>query len=97
MRQRLAVVVPAYNEADGIDEFHLRLCAVLQRLDCATQVIYVDDGSADETWSRLDALARRDPAVVAIRLSRNFGKELAMTAGLDAVDADAAVVIDADL
>ncbi len=97
MRSCLAVVVPAYNEADGIDEFHQRLGDVLGRLDLDSRVIYVDDGSADTTWQRIEALAADDRRVLGIKLSRNFGKELAMTAGLDAVDADAAVVIDADL
>jgi polyisoprenyl-phosphate glycosyltransferase len=97
MRDRLAVVVPAHNEADGLVEFHDRLAAVLDGLDVAGEVIYVDDGSRDATWACIRALSAADPRVTGIKLSRNFGKELALTAGLDAVDADAAVVIDADL
>lgn len=93
----LAIVVPAYNEAQVIDSFHSRLGAVLDAIDASTHVVYVDDGSQDETWARLCALAGQDPRVEAIRLSRNFGKEAALTAGLDHVDADAVVVIDADL
>jgi glycosyltransferase involved in cell wall biosynthesis len=93
----LAIVVPAYNEAQVIDSFHARLGAVLDGLDARAQVIYVDDGSHDETWSLLCGLAEGDARVEAIRLSRNFGKEAALTAGLDATDADAVVVIDADL
>jgi polyisoprenyl-phosphate glycosyltransferase len=97
MRQSLAVVVPAYNEEDGLDEFHQRLAAVLDGLPFDHRVIYVDDGSRDATWATIAALSERDPRVAGLKLSRNFGKELALTAGLDAVDADAAVVIDADL
>ncbi|MDQ0011522.1 glycosyltransferase involved in cell wall biosynthesis [Luteibacter jiangsuensis] len=93
----LAIVVPAYNEAQVIDSFHSRLGAVLDAIDATAHIVYVDDGSQDETWARLCALADRDPRVEAMRLSRNFGKEAALTAGLDHVDADAVVVIDADL
>ncbi|MCX7512907.1 glycosyltransferase family 2 protein [Frateuria hangzhouensis] len=93
----LTVVVPAYNEAAVIDAFHLRLGDVLDTLalDCA--VLYVDDGSTDGTWLAIEALLARDPRVRALKLSRNFGKEAALTAGLDHVAEGAAVVIDADL
>lgn len=93
----LAVVVPAYNEAQVIGTFHARLAGVLDGVDAACRIIYVDDGSSDDTWPMVVALAEEDPRVEALRLSRNFGKEAAMTAGLDAADADAVVVIDADL
>jgi polyisoprenyl-phosphate glycosyltransferase len=97
MRQSLAVVIPAYNEADGLVEFHQRLGAVLDGLALDSRVIYVDDGSRDATWATIAGLSSSDPRVTGLKLSRNFGKELALTAGLDAVDADAVVVIDADL
>ncbi len=97
MTQTLAVVVPAYNEAEGLAQFHARLVAVLDRLDLVATVVYVDDGSRDATWSVMAGLAAADARVHALRLSRNFGKELALTAGLDAADADAVLVIDADL
>jgi glycosyltransferase involved in cell wall biosynthesis len=96
-RQSLAVVVPAYNEGEGLHAFHARLAPVLDGLDLDSRVIYVDDGSKDDTWAVMQALAASDPRVATLRLSRNFGKELAMTAGLDYADADAVVVIDADL
>jgi glycosyltransferase involved in cell wall biosynthesis len=97
MRETVAVVVPAYNEADGLEQFHARLAPVLAGLDTDARVLYVDDGSRDATWDVIRRIADRDPQVAALRLSRNFGKELALTAGLDAVDADAVIVIDADL
>ena len=97
MTYSLAIVVPAYNEAQVIDDFHARMGAVLDGLAAASRIIYVDDGSGDDTWTLIEAIAQRDARVVALRLSRNFGKEAAMTAGLDAADADAVVVIDADL
>ena len=94
---RLTVVVPAYNESAVLDAFHARLSRVLDELPLDCDVLYVDDGSTDSTWLLMTALAARDDRTGAIKLSRNFGKEAALTAGLDQVDADAAIVIDADL
>lgn len=94
---QLTVVVPAYNEAAGLAAFHQRLSAVLDGLGLDCRVLYVDDGSRDATWAAIESLVADDDRVDALRLSRNFGKEAAMTAGLDHCDADAVVVIDADL
>lgn len=94
----LTVVVPAYNESEGLRAFHERLGAVFAKiddLDCS--VLYVDDGSRDDTWAIMCELRAADPRVAVLKLSRNFGKELALTAGLDHATADAVVVIDADL
>ncbi len=96
-RQTLTVVVPAYNEAAVLAQFHARLAAVLDGLDVDAGVLYVDDGSRDATWQVIGELARADARVAALKLARNFGKEAALTAGLDQVDADAVLVIDADL
>jgi glycosyltransferase involved in cell wall biosynthesis len=92
----LGIVIAAYNEADALPGMHARLSRVLDELGLPAQVVYVDDGSRDATWAVLSGLAAADPRVRAMRLSRNFGKELALTAGLDHVDADAVVVLDAD-
>ncbi|MCW8807145.1 MAG: glycosyltransferase family 2 protein, partial [Rhodanobacter sp.] len=94
---QLTIVVPAYNESAVLRTFHQRLAKVLDELPLDASVLYVDDGSADDTWAIIEALAAEDPRTGAIKLSRNFGKEAALTAGLDHVTADAAVVIDADL
>jgi polyisoprenyl-phosphate glycosyltransferase len=94
---RLTVVVPAYNESAVLATFHERLSKVLDQLPLPCDVLYVDDGSRDDTWSIMQSLAATDPRTGALKLSRNFGKEAALTAGLDHVTADAAVVIDADL
>lgn len=95
--QTLAVVVPAYNESEGLREFQRRVGLVFDALDLQCSVLYVDDGSRDDTWQVMESLRAADPRVGTLKLSRNFGKELALTAGLDHVDADAVVVIDADL
>jgi polyisoprenyl-phosphate glycosyltransferase len=94
---RLTVVVPAYNEAAVLEIFHARLVRVLEELPLECDVLYIDDGSSDTTWQLIEGLAASDPRTGALKLSRNFGKEAALTAGLDHVDTDAAVVIDADL
>jgi glycosyltransferase involved in cell wall biosynthesis len=95
-RQTLTVVVAAYNEEAVLALLHARLAAVLDGLDLDSRVLYVDDGSRDRTWPVLEELAAGDSRVSLLRLSRNFGKELALTAGLDQVDSDAALVLDAD-
>lgn len=95
--KHLAVVVPAYNESEGLREFQRRIGLVFDGLDMHCSVLYVDDGSRDDTWEVMESLRAADARVATLKLSRNFGKELALTAGLDHVDADAVVVIDADL
>lgn len=94
----LSIVVPTYNEEDVILEFHRRLSAVLDHANIdQVEIIYVNDGSSDKTLPLLLSRARDDERVQVLDLSRNFGKEAAMTAGLDTARGDAVVVIDADL
>src|SRR3546814_11522959 len=76
----LSVIIAAFNEQDALPAMHERLAAVLATLDLDTHVLYVDDGSRDQTWAVLESLAAHDPRVGLLRLSRNFGKELALTA-----------------
>ena len=92
----LSVVVPIYNEADNIGPFLQRLERALDGLDGGYEVVCVDDGSTDGSAERLIEERRRNPAIKLVRLSRNFGKELALTAGLDHAGGAAVVVIDAD-
>ncbi len=93
----LSVVVPVYNEEDVLREFHARLARVLDPLPMTAEIVYVNDGSSDGTLALLQALREADPRIAILDLSRNFGKELALTAGLDYACGDAVVVIDADL
>ncbi|HEY5972996.1 MAG TPA: glycosyltransferase family 2 protein, partial [Pseudoxanthomonas sp.] len=96
-RDRLTVVVAARNEAKALPVLHPRISAVLKRLDDVDgRVLYVDDGSTDGTWEVMQRLASQDPCVSLLRLSRNFGKELALTAGLDQVESGAVLILDAD-
>ncbi|CAM5770761.1 glycosyl transferase family 2 [Labrys miyagiensis] len=91
-----SVVVPCFNEAEVLDEFHRRLCRVMEALE-SWEVVYVNDGSTDATLACQAALHRSDPRVVVVNLSRNFGKEIATTAGLDQARGEAVILIDADL
>ncbi len=92
----LSVVVPVYNERAGIVSFHDSLQGVLRQLPMDSEVIYCDDGSTDGSTSLLHELAEKHPAVRVLRLSRNFGKELATTAGIHAATGDAVMTLDAD-
>lgn len=99
-RDRLTIVIAAFNEVDSLPLLQPRIAAVLDLLADAHridgQVLYVDDGSTDATWAVMQALAAADPRIGLLRLSRNFGKELALTAGLDRVEEGAALILDAD-
>lgn len=93
----LSVIVPVYNEESGLMAFHERLSTVLNSLDCEVEVIYVNDGSSDNSKAGLCAIRERDGRVSVVDLSRNFGKEIALTAGLDHSAGDAVVMIDSDM
>lgn len=96
MTECLTVVVAAFNEAESLPLLHARLRPVLDGLGINTRVLYVDDGSSDDTWAVMRRLATEDAQVALLRLSRNFGKEIALTAGLDQVHEGAAMILDAD-
>jgi polyisoprenyl-phosphate glycosyltransferase len=93
----LSVVVPLLNEQEVLSKFHARLVDVMASMGLPWEVIYVNDGSQDESLSILLGLRSKNPQVAVLNLSRNFGKELAMTAGLDYTRGDAVIIIDADL
>ncbi|MCL7715725.1 glycosyltransferase family 2 protein [Stenotrophomonas mori] len=96
-RERLTIVVAACNEQDALPLLHPRIRAGLDGVPGLDgRVLYVDDGSSDATWARMQQLAAGDPAVAALRLARNFGKEAALTAGLDLVGEGAVLILDAD-
>ncbi|MHC4974311.1 MAG: glycosyltransferase family 2 protein [Planctomycetota bacterium] len=96
-RPLLSVVAPAFNEADVLGRFHERLAKVLDGMPLRAEIVYVDDGSTDRTAAILEEFRTSDPRVAVVELSRQFGKERALTAGIDHARGDAVVVIDADL
>lgn len=92
-----SVVVPVYNEIESIELFHERCSAAMARLDDEYEIVYVDDGSRDGSWDKLAAFAQADPHVRAVKFSRNFGHQLAITAGYDHAKGDTVTTIDSDL
>jgi len=93
----LSVVVPMYNEEDNIDEFYTQIKIALEQTGETWEVICINDGSRDATLANLVALHQSDPRVKVINFSRNFGKEIALTAGIDYANGQAVIPIDADL
>jgi len=96
-RPSLSLVLPVFNEEPVIDELARRLSAFLAELDESWEVVFVDDGSTDRSFEMLAELCRQDERYRLVRLSRNFGHQLAITAGLDCARGEAVVVMDADL
>jgi glycosyltransferase involved in cell wall biosynthesis len=93
----IGVVVPVYDEEAGLRAFHARLAAALDGAALDWRVLYVDDGSRDGTWAIVRELTASDRRAGGVRLTRNFGKDLALSCGLELVEGDAVVPIDADL
>ena len=94
----LSVVVPCHNEQEGIGELYRRLSmACRSSIGDDHEIVFVDDGSRDDTWSKLAALSKADPHVVSVKLTRNYGHQLALTAGLDICRGARIFIIDADL
>ena len=93
----ISLVVPAYNEEEVLEAFHREVSEEIDRLPDDFEFVFVDDGSRDQSASVMRQLAVRDPRVRAVILSRNFGHEAAIEAGLRAARGDAVIVMDADL
>lgn len=93
----LSVVIPVFNEGANVDMLVARLRPVLDGISPAWEVVFVDDGSRDDTLDRIRRLNKTDPRLRAVSFSRNFGKEIAIAAGLDHVRGRATVIMDADL
>ena len=96
-RPTLSIVIPFLNEEAVIPELDKRLRAMLKTLDVSWEVVFVDDGSTDSSLSRVQALSASEPRYKVLSLSRNFGHQVAVTAGLDHAAGEAVVVMDADL
>lgn len=96
-RPALSVVAPCYNEQEVLPEFVRRVGAVLDAVGGSSEIVLVDDGSGDRTWQVMTEAAARDPRVVAVRLMRNHGHQLALTAGLSVCRGERILIIDADL
>jgi dolichol-phosphate mannosyltransferase len=90
-------VIPVYNEEETLPALEERLLQRFELMDGPTEVVFVDDGSTDGSWHLIEGIVRRDPRFGAVGFSRNFGHQVAITAGLDHAGGEAVVVMDADL
>lgn len=97
MNPQYTLIIPTYNEEAVIEETYLRLTRVMQSLNESYELIFINDGSWDQTEALLEALERRDESVRLLSFSRNFGHQTAVTAGLDHAQGRAIIIIDADL
>lgn len=93
----ISIVVPCYNEKEVLDELYQRLSAAAESWGEPFEVIVVDDGSEEDTWQRIEAIHQRDPRWKAVRFSRNFGHQTAVSAGIARAAGQAVIVMDADL
>jgi polyisoprenyl-phosphate glycosyltransferase len=96
-RPEISVVVPLYNEQETVGELHRRLREALDSSEVSYEVIFVDDGSSDATGDRIDELAMEDEHLVVLHLSRNWGHQAAVSAGIDRAGGRAVVLMDGDL
>jgi glycosyltransferase involved in cell wall biosynthesis len=94
--KNISIVVPVYNEQDAIKQFHQELTDVIDGLNVNFKIYYINDGSEDDTHKLLMDLAQKDQRVITVELSRNFGHQAALTAGLDVADGDAVITMDGD-
>ena len=97
MEKLLSLVVPAFNEEEAMEQSFERTYRAMSSIGYPFEIIYIDDGSRDRTWEIISRLAREHEEVKALRFSRNFGPQLAVTAGMDEAKGDAVIIMDADL
>lgn len=97
LQKRVSIVVPVYNEAAHIRTSMAYVGDICDKAAIPYELVLVDDGSKDESWKEISSMAKEDERITAVRLSRNFGKEPALCAGLDVASGDAVIVMDADL
>ena len=93
----ISVVIPLLNEEESIKELYLWIAKVMQANSFSYEVIFIDDGSTDTSWSIIDSLHKQHPQIKAIQFLRNFGKSQALSAGFKACNGDVVITMDADL
>ena len=96
-RALISIIIPVRNEEDAIPILLQRLTEVFRQIDVSVEFVFVNDGSTDRTFQLIEERRKNDPRIACVDLSRGFGKEIALTAGLEYSKGDAVVLIDADL
>jgi len=97
MSDLISIILPICNEENNINQIYTQVKAVLLKIPYAHEIIFVDDGSQDDSWKIIEDLTKKDRTIKALRFSRNFGQQIALSAGLDMTTADAIIMMDADL
>ena len=93
----LGIIVPCFNEDKNINNFYSRIIKIIKELNIKYKIYFIDDGSIDDTWKNITELNKIDKNILGIKLSRNFGQPIAIKAGIDFIDTDYLLIIDADL
>ena len=93
----LSAVIPVFNDEEVLDELISRLKPALQKLSKRFEIVLIDDGSADQSWGKIESLSNLHPEITGIKLARNFGQQGAIKAGLDHSKGDYMVIMDSDL
>ena len=93
----LSVIIPAYNEELSVEKAYYTISGILKNENIVNEIIFIDDGSSDNTYKIISELCNKEQGIVGLHFSRNFGKEAAISAGLAAAGGDCVVVIDCDL
>ena len=94
---KLAIIVPAYNEESNIEPFISEIVPILEGINVDWGILFIDDGSGDNTLQKIKEINQKDGRIKAVALSRNFGKESAITCGIEQTDSDVVIIMDADL
>ena len=97
MSKQISIVVPLFNEDESLPELHAWIVKVMQANQFTYEVIFVDDGSKDDSWKVVEDLARKDENVKGIKFRRNYGKSAALNRGFDATEGEVVITMDADL
>jgi glycosyltransferase involved in cell wall biosynthesis len=97
INKNLAIIIPVYNEGRAIRQNFTEIYRIIKQDGISCKYLFIDDGSTDNTWNELVAITSEFEGTTAIRFSRNFGKEMALCAGLDSIDADRYIIMDSDL
>ena len=93
----LSIIIPSFNESESLNELHQWISKVVKRMNIFYEIIFIDDGSNDDSWSKIKRITKKDNQTLAVRFSRNFGKSQALHAGFSLSKGEVIITLDADL